>query len=147
MRKLFLSLLSLLGLIGTAQAQTAIQAVPQHLDAATTVAAGTAAVNTAVTVTFPAVSGQFLYVSSIRLHLCQNTTGGTTLQAVFSTTNLNGWVSQVGSPNVAGQCDQFTWLYPNGLKSAAAGTATVLTIAAPGAQTAAAVTAVGYYGF
>ncbi len=148
LRKFAYSILAFLGLgMGAAQAQTAVQAVPQHLDAAQVVQSSTAAVNTALTVTVPGIAGQFFYVTNLTLQLCQDTTASTSLQLAVTTTNLNGWLTQIGQPSSAGRCDQFPFVYPNGLKSAAAGTATVVTVGQPGTHGAAIVSIAGYYGF
>ena len=137
-RKISASLLALLGFgIAGAQAQNAptfVQQSGSHLDAAILSQASTAAVNTALTVTLPAVSGQYHYITALTLGLCQDTTASTTLQIAVTTTNLNGWLTQIGQPSSAGRCDYFPYTYPNGLKSSAPGTATVITVAQPGAH-------------
>lgn len=138
LRNILGSLLALLGLgIAGANAQTAVQQSPSHLDAAVLTVASTAAVNTALTVTLPAVSGQYHYVTSVDLRLCEDTTASTSLQVAVTTTNLNGWLTQIGQASSAGACADFPATYPNALKSAAPGTNTVFTIGAPGAHGAA----------
>lgn len=144
-KKLALAAAALLGIgVGAVQAQTLTQQSPTHLDAAVLTVASTAAVNTALTLTLPAVSGQYHYITSIDLRLCQDTTASTSLQLAVTSTNLNGWLTQIGQASAAGSCSDFPSVYPNGLKSAAPGTATVVTIAQPGTH-GAAIGNINYY--
>lgn len=146
MKRILFGVLGLLGLVtSAAQAQQAIQASPTHLDAAALIAAATAAVNTALTVTLPApASGLSQYITNININLCQDTTASTSLQLAVTSANLGGWLTQIGQASSAGACSQFNFPYPNGLKAAVPGTAVTLTIAQPGTHGAAAGT-VAYY--
>ena len=136
MRKYLLAFLTLLGLAPAAFAQQAVQQQPSHLDAATLTQSTTAAVTTAVTLTLPAVAGKYHQISNLTLELCQDTTGSTSLQIAWTTSNLGGLNGQVGQAASAGGCTQFPFVFPLGLLSNAPGTATTISIAAPGAHAA-----------
>ena len=134
MRKYLLALLTLLGMAPIAYAQQAVQQQPSHLDAATVTQSTTAAVNTAATLTLPAVAGKYHQISLISLMLCQDTTASTSLQLAVTSSNLGGWNTQIGQASAAGSCSQFTYQFPLGLMSSATGTATTIVIPQPGAH-------------
>lgn len=146
-RTLLFGLLGLLGLVTTSavQAQQLTQQSGTHLDAATTVAAATAAVNTALTLTLSAVAGQYHYITNISVGLCNNSTGTASPIVAVSSTNLGGWLSQIGIGTGIGNCQYKDFVYgPGGLKSNAAGVATTIVVAAPATLTGA-VGTVSYY--
>lgn len=130
-RKIQLALLGLLGFIGVAQAQVPVQYSAQHLDAATGVAAATSAVNAALTLTIPAVAGQYAYVTSLTVGFCNDSTGGSEPNQALTSTNLGGLQIQYGVVTTANACmNAVNYVFPNGLKSAASGTATTIIMQA-----------------
>lgn len=152
-KQLLLSVLALLGiLVGATQAQAQVsdgqrvQQSPIHLDAATALVGTSAAVNTAVTLTLAAVSGQYHYIQNLTITLCQDTTASTSLQIAVSSTNVGGFTTQVGQASAAGSCSPFPFVFPTGLKSTAPGTVTTIVVAAPGAHGAAIINAAFYTG-
>lgn len=111
---------------------TRIQADPQHLDAATLTCTGTGAGNTSVTCTLTPPAGQFVYVHTCTVHEVANAaiTGAAGPAGLLTTTNLPTnmiWWTDNATQGTGWQKEVMKEVWPNGLKTAAAGTAFVLT--------------------
>lgn len=101
-------------------------------NAVTQFQSGVSAVNTALTLTLPAVAGQFHYITLIEMtHSCTAGVAGSAILTI-STTNLGGisWIN--GNLCNAGQEHIQPFNYNPPLKSAVAGTATTITFPATG---------------
>jgi len=104
-------------------------------NAATLVVTGTAAVSTAVTITLPAVTGLFHYITAIEIFIYGTATVVSGTPGVITTTNLPGTLafSIAGSYN-SGSVDRVNYQPAFPLRSSSAGVAT--TIIAPIATSA-----------
>lgn len=146
MRKTLLALALLPALCGAAFGQALVQQSSQRLDAATVV--GTSKTS-AATITIPAVSGQFFYMTGIDIVNCA---GGTAVTAATPTditsTNLGGATWTVGSGVTAGLCQpqSISNFGPAGLKAAAAGTAVTVVLPTFATNQVIRVSVYGYYG-
>jgi hypothetical protein len=104
--------------VGSAKAQTALQA-------GTSVATGG-------TITFTPPSGQYFYTTSVDITNCAGASAVTAAAVTtVTTTNVPGAIAwTVGSGVAAGLCQPTVYqnFGPGGLKSSAAGTATVFTL-------------------
>lgn len=157
MRKLFVSFVVGLGLllagVSPVWAQAAGQPVThtgQHFDAAVGVQAVAApAVNTQNTLTIPAQSSKYIYITSIQLGACQDAVGGAISNVNFTTTNLNGLVWQVSQASAVNTCitPPIVLLFPNGLKSAQPGLAATIVSPAAATHTAFPMYVTYYYDF
>lgn len=149
MKRLLLSLGLAVALFGSAFAQVATQQSATQLIAGLVCqAAGTPAVNTQNTLTFVVPSGQSLYLTSIKMAVEADGTGGTAIAlGRFTSTNLQSleWdVSFVGTANTFQ--DVISMANPAGIVKSAVGPLSV-TIVSPAAGThnAYAMQACGYY--
>jgi hypothetical protein len=129
MRRLGLALALLLALAAPAAAQylgapgTNVNALYQT---------GISAANTALTVTLPAVAGQFHYITNLELtHSCTAGVSGSALLTI-TTTNLGGlqWIN--GNLCNAGQEHIQLYTFQPPYKSAVAGTASTIVFPAMG---------------
>jgi hypothetical protein len=129
MRKLLLTLASLLW-ASCAFAQAPVQQSGTHLDAATAVAFGQAAVGSASTASITVPSGQYAYITGIGIDLAQNGTStavvnGNTVAMVNITGGPQWTFSCPATANA--NCVGVREFFPVPLKSAAPGTTTSLT--------------------
>jgi hypothetical protein len=145
MRKILLALAFLPALSGLAFGQALVQQTSQRLDAATVV--GTSKTS-AATITIPAVSGQFFYLTGVDISNCATTTVTPAAPTDISTTNLGGAVWTVGSGATAGLCQtqSVSNLGPAGLKSALSGTAVTVVLPTFATNQVIRVSVYGYYG-
>lgn len=149
MKRFLLSFGLLPLLAGLACGQVSVQQSASHLDTGVTCQViGTPAVNTQNTLTFVVPSGQALYLTSIKLAVEADGTGGTALSlGRFTTTNLQSleWdVSFVGTANT--YQDVIAMSNPAGIVKSAIGPLSV-TIVSPagGAHNAYPMMACGYF--
>ena len=112
-----------------------VQQTATRLDASSQFCTTTAVVNSQVTCTMTPPAGQYVYITSIDLMVCQNGTSTANSNLTFTTTNISGApIFQESLGAVANTCaPQHTIALPVPLKSAAPGTA--VTIVSPAAQT------------
>lgn|SRR5574342_17920 len=137
MRRLALAVAVALALLGSAQAQY-LGAPGTNIG--TLYATGISAANTQLTVTLPAVTGQFHYITSIELtHGCTAGVAGSALLTI-TTTNLGGlqWIN--GNLCNAGEEHQ-TFIDFSGrpYKSAVIGTASTIVFPATGVSSQSAI--------
>lgn len=135
-----------------AQAPGAIvQQSPVHLDACSQTFTATGAANTAVTVTAPALTSQFFYICSITILETANAavTGAAGPAPIFTTTNLLNqlvWWGDNSSLTIGALVKVTDVVYPNPLKSTAAGVATTIVTSAGQATQSVRLSMTGYYG-
>ena len=142
-----IALLMVLFVIITSQAlaQTPTQQSATDLQAATVV--GTSA-STGATITIPAVSGSYFYLTGMEITNCA---GGTAVTAAaptsVTTTNMGGATWTVGSGVTAGLCQPSPVNIPVGrpLKSAAPGTAVTFVLPTFATNQTVRVSVYGYY--
>ncbi len=136
------SALALLAGASQANAQVApqfgsiVQPSSTHLDATAVVGTLATAINATTSLSFTPPSGQYLYVSEIYFNVCANGTGTAQAQVSFTTTNLPGPPAfEYSIPATANTCVQLgPFMFPNGLKSSAAGTAVTFVTPAAAAS-------------
>lgn len=154
MRRILLSLLLLLASLIPASAQqagtTPVQNTGSRLDACTSVAYATAAVNNQVTATIPAQAGMYAYICSISADVCANGTGGTVItNGNFTSTNLPStptWqVSFAGTANTCANPGVRETFNGPPLKSNVPGTAVTVVSPAAGAQNSYTIRMTYYY--
>jgi hypothetical protein len=102
--------------------------------AKTLAVSATAAANTAVTLTIPAVTGQCHYITSIQITRVATAALAGTAALVITTTNLNGLAWTVGNAMSAGGTQNDVALYPAlPIQSTEPGTASTIVCPIPGA--------------
>jgi hypothetical protein len=109
--------------------------VTANRQAVTSIVTGTAAANTALTITLPAVASQFHYITAIEIRRTATAalTGSATL--AVTTTNLPGSLAwSFGNAMVAGGTqNDLTLVLNSPIKSSVVNTATTIVMPAPGA--------------
>lgn len=106
-----------------------------NLTPSTLAVTATAAANTAVTLTLPAVAGQFHYITGIEIMRTATAALAGTATLVVTTTNLPGSLAwSIGNAMTAGgTANDKMIMLDNPLKSSVVNTATTIAMPAPGA--------------
>jgi len=133
-------------IIGLAMAMLAIPSLPALADTPGTATTQTAtrydactpinkvgAANAQITLTIPAVAGQYIYVAGIDLTAAQNATATVATLSQFTSTNLGGWIYQFSLAATANAQVSEHFYFTTPLKAPIAGTA--VTIVSPAAAT------------
>lgn len=126
-----------------------VQQTATRLDAAVQSCTTTATVASQVTCTMTPPAGQYVYITSIDLMVCQNATSTANTNLTFTTTNISGSpVFQESLAAVANTCTpQHTLSFPVPLKSQTSGTAVTIVSPASQTNTAFTITAMWYPAF
>lgn len=94
-----------------------------HGDSCTPINAN-AAINTTVTLTIPAVAGQFINVSGLDITLANDNTGaGTSVNLTWTTTNMGSWTYKFSDAGTANTMKVDHWIFGTPMKAPIAGTA------------------------